>query len=382
MAQRIKTDWLLFSTIVALVAFGLVMIYSASSVVAELNPRIHSSFYFVSHQLAWAVLSFFVLMYFKKRDYRFLHTPAWAFGSVGVVLILQILVFFADTKTHRWFRLGGIGTLQPSEFAKPALLIFLAYFVTRRQETLNTRRTMLAVSLPLAVVAVTVGLGDLGTAIVLVLPAAIVFYVAGLQRKLVTAAVAVGLVFSVVFVVYKPYRLARIIGFFDPQFRMVSVFDPNGRIKKYVSESITTRDPGYQARQSRIAVGSGGVVGLGPMQGRQKIYYLPEAHTDFIYAVVGEELGLLGCGAVLAGFLIILWRGLQVTWEAPDDFGRYLALGLTSSIVIQALINISVVLDMGPTKGIPLPMISAGGSSLMSTLICLGMLLSVSEHSE
>jgi cell division protein FtsW len=118
------------------------------------------------------------------------------------------------------------------------------------------------------------------------------------------------------------------------------------------------------------------------MQGRQKIYYLPEAHTDFIYAVVGEELGFFGCSAVLAGFLIVLWRGLQVCWEAQDDFGRYLALGVTSSVVIQALINISVVLDMGPTKGIPLPMISAGGSSLMSTLMCLGMLLSVSEHSE
>jgi cell division protein FtsW len=145
---------------------------------------------------------------------------------------------------------------------------------------------------------------------------------------------------------------------------------------------VTTRDAGYQAHQSRIAVGSGGAVGLGLRQGRQKLFYLPEAHTDFIYAVVGEELGLFGCTAVLAGFLIILWRGLQVCWVAHDDFGRYLALGLTSSIVIQALINISVVLDMGPTKGIPLPMISAGGSSLLSTLICLGMLLSVSEHAE
>jgi cell division protein FtsW len=382
MAQRLKTDWLLFSTIVIMVGFGLVMVYSASSVVAELNPRIKSSFYFVSHQLVWAVFSFIVLMYFKKRDYRRLHSPAWAFGSVGVVLMLQILVFFADPKTHRWFRLQGIGTLQPSEFAKPALLIFLAYFVAQRQETINTRRTMLAVCLPLAVVAATVGIGDLGTAIVLVVPAAIVFYVAGLQRKLVTAALVAGLAFSVAFVAYKPYRLARIIGFFDPQYKLVSRIDHDGRVKKYISESITTRDPGYQARQSRIAVGSGGVVGLGPMQGIQKIYYLPEAHTDFIYAVVGEELGLFGCSAVLAGFLIILWRGLQVTWEAADDFGRYLALGLTSSIVIQAFINISVVLDMGPTKGIPLPMISAGGSSLMSTLICLGMLLSVSEHSE
>lgn len=382
MAQRLRTDWLLFSTIVVMVGFGIVMVYSASSVVAELNARTHSSFYYVTRQLAWAALSFVVLMYFKKRDYRRLHSAAWAFGTLGVVLMLQMVVFFADPKTHRWFRFQGIGTLQPSEFAKPALVIFLAYFVTLKRESINTRRTMLAVALPLAVIAATVGIGDLGTAIVLVVPAAIVFYVAGLNRKLVTAALLAGILFSVAFVVYKPYRLARIIGFFDPEFRVVSIFDKGGRIKKYVNESVTTRDPGYQARQSRIAVGSGGLAGLGPMQGRQKIYYLPEAHTDFIYAVIGEELGFFGCGAVLTGFLIILWRGLQVSWEATDDFGRYLALGLTSSIVIQAFINISVVLDMGPTKGIPLPMISSGGSSLLSTLICLGMLLSVSEHAE
>jgi len=381
-ARRLKTDWLLFSTIVTMVGFGLVMVYSASSVVGLMNPRIQSSFYFAGHQLAWAAISFLALMYFKKRDYRKLQSPAWAFGTVGVVLVLQILVSILDSKTHRWFRLQGIGTLQPSEFAKPALLIFLAWFVTLKQETINTRRTMLAVCLPLCVLAATVGFGDLGTAIVLIVPAAIVFYVAGLERKFVTAAAVLGLLFSVAFIAYKPYRLARIIGFFDPQYKVISLFDHTGRIKKYVNESITTRDAGYQAHQSRIAVGSGGVAGLGLMEGKQKIYYLPEAHTDFIYAVVGEELGLFGCGAVLAGFLVILWRGLQVCWLAPDDFGRYLALGVTSSIVIQALINISVVLDMGPTKGIPLPMISAGGSSLLSTLMCLGMLLSVSEHSE
>jgi len=381
-ARRLNTDWLLFSTIVTMVGFGLVMVYSASSVVGLMNPRIQSSFYFAGHQLAWAAISFLALMYFKKRDYRKLQSPAWAFGTVGVVLVLQILVSILDSKTHRWFRLQGIGTLQPSEFAKPALLIFLAWFVTLKQETINTRRTMLAVCLPLCVLAATVGFGDLGTAIVLIVPAAIVFYVAGLERKFVTAAAVLGLLFSVAFIAYKPYRLARIIGFFDPQYKVISLFDHTGRIKKYVNESITTRDAGYQAHQSRIAVGSGGVAGLGLMEGKQKIYYLPEAHTDFIYAVVGEELGLFGCGAVLAGFLVILWRGLQVCWLAPDDFGRYLALGVTSSIVIQALINISVVLDMGPTKGIPLPMISAGGSSLLSTLMCLGMLLSVSEHSE
>ena len=381
MAQRLRTDWVLFGTIVAMVGFGLVMIYSASSVVAQMNPRIKSSFYFAAHQLVWAMLSFGGLMYFKRRDYRALESPGWAFGSLGVVLFLQILVFFFDPKTHRWFRLEGVGTLQPSEFAKPALAIFFAYFVTQKQDAINSKRTMIAASLALAVIAAAVGFGDLGTALVLIIPAAIVFYVAGLQRKFVLIALLTGLAFSLAFVASKPYRMARIIGFFDPEYKLISMIDRQERIKKYVSESITTRDPGYQVRQSKIAVGSGGVVGLGLMQGKQKILYLPEAHTDFIYAVVGEELGLFGCAAVLAGFLLILWRGLQLCWMAPDDFGRYLALGVTCSIVIQALINMSVVLGMGPTKGIPLPMISAGGSSLMSTLMCLGMLLSVSERS-
>jgi len=381
MAQQLKSDWLLFGTIVAMAGAGLVMIYSASSVVAQLNPRIHESYYYAAHQLVWAVFSFAALMFFKRRDYRMLQSPAWAFGALGMVLFLQILVFFLDSKTHRWFRLSGVGTLQPSEFAKPALIVFFAYFVTQKRDAINTRRTIAAACLALAVLAATVGLGDLGTAVVLIVPAAVVFYVAGLERKFVVAALAVGALVAVGFVASKPYRMARIVGFFDPDYRYLDMVDPDGKIKKYISQSVTTRDASYQVRQSKIAIGSGGVLGLGLMQGKQKILYLPEAHTDFIYAVVGEELGLWGCGAILAGFLVILWRGMQLYWVALDDFGRYLALGVTSSIVIQALINMSVVLGMGPTKGIPLPMISAGGSSLMSTLICLGMLLSVSEHS-
>lgn len=382
MAQKLKTDWLLFTTIVVMVGFGLIMVYSASSVTAQLNPRIQSSFHFASHQLLWACVSFVALMYLKKIDYHRLESPGWGFGSLGVVLVMQILVAIVDTKTHRWFHLGPLGTFQPAEFAKPALLIFLAYFVTMRHGTVNNKRTILAMMLPLAVLSAAVAFGDLGTAIVLIVPVAIVFYVAGLERKFVAAAVLAGLLFAIGFVAAKPYRIGRVIAFFDPEYKIIGMFDKTGRVKKYMTEAATIRDAGYQARQSKIAIGSGGVTGLGLMQGRQKIMYLPEAHTDFIYAVIGEELGLFGCTAVLAGFLIILWRGLQLCWLAPDDFGRYLALGITSSIVVQALINISVVLDMGPTKGIPLPMISAGGSSLLSTLMCLGILLSVSEHSE
>ncbi|HEX6895816.1 MAG TPA: FtsW/RodA/SpoVE family cell cycle protein, partial [Bryobacteraceae bacterium] len=261
MAQRLKSDWMLFSTITAMVSFGIVMVYSASSVASlapvatQLGAKIDSSFHYAGHQLAWAVVSFMALMYFKRMDYRRLHSAGWAFGSLGVVLFLQILVFFFDPKTHRWFRLGALGTLQPSEFGKPALIIFFAYFVTLKQDAINSRRTVLAAGMALAILAASVGLGDLGTAIVLILPAAIVFYVAGLERKFVAGALIVGLLACVGFVASKPYRMARIIGFFDPDYTLLDRLDPDGKIKKYVSQSITTRDPSYQVRQSKIAVG-------------------------------------------------------------------------------------------------------------------------------
>jgi cell division protein FtsW len=178
----------------------------------------------------------------------------------------------------------------------------------------------------------------------------------------------------------KPYRLARVLRHVDPELKLVDRVNPSGEIRSYLRRSQGATDPTYQPKQSRIAVGSGGVLGVGLMQGKQKLLYLPEAHTDYIYAVVGEELGLWGATGILVGFFVILWRGLRLFYVAPDDFGRYLALGVTVSVVLQAIFNISVVLDMGPTKGIPLPMISYGGSSLLSTLISLGLLLSVSEH--
>jgi cell division protein FtsW len=180
--------------------------------------------------------------------------------------------------------------------------------------------------------------------------------------------------------VTSPYRLARVVKFFDPEFKIVNQFDPKGRVKAQLEKSLTTRDTNYQLQQSQIAVGAGGPAGLGLMNGRQKLLYLPEAHTDFIYAVVSEELGLLGSGGLLLGFFLIFWRGWRAALRMNDDFGRYLALGVTAVVVVQGLINISVVLGMMPTKGIPLPMISSGGSSLLSTLASLGILMNVSEH--
>ncbi len=377
MAQRVKTDWLLFNTILLMVCFGLVMVYSASSVGAHF--KFESSTHFALRQLGWALGSFAVLMYCKKRDYRVMRSPHFAFGALGVVLILLIAVYFVDGRTHRWFRLP-MGSIQPSEFAKPALVLFLAYFLTRHTQFINEKRTILQAGLALAVLAITVVVADLGTAIVLVATALVMFFVAGLNRQYFAIAVAGIALFAGMAVAMKPYRLARLILFVDPDFLILDTLDSSGKIKKYLSDSVAGRGGGYQIQQAKIAIGSGGFTGLGLMASNQKWLFLPEAHTDTIYAVVGEELGFGGCFAILAGFLIITWRGLRLYWTAPDDFGRYLALGATASIVIQALINISVVLDLGPTKGIPLPMISFGGSSLLSTLLCLGMLMSVSEQ--
>ena len=174
--------------------------------------------------------------------------------------------------------------------------------------------------------------------------------------------------------------MARAIDFVDRNHALLAKLDPQGKLLKYSHESAATNDPGYQQRQAKIAVGSGGVVGVGLMESKQKLLYLPEAETDFIYAVVGEETGFFGAALLVVGFVVVLWRGIRTYVTAADDFGRYLALSVTVSVVVQALVNVSVVLDLLPNKGIPLPFISYGGSSLLSTLLLMGMLLSVSEH--
>ena len=378
MAQRLRTDWTLFLTVLTLVCFGLVIVYSASSLVAEFKFRNTSHFF--ARQLVWAVFSFVALMYFKNRDYRRMRTAAWAFVPLGLVLLGLLAVYFADPRTHRWFRAGPF-SLQPSEFAKPALILFMAYFISMRSSVINNRYTLGPAALVVVLLAFMVGAADLGTAIVLVVTATVLFYVAGLDRRYFIAAALAGVVLVVAAVAAKPYRMGRIIGYIDPEYKLLDRFDSSGTIKNYIHRSASAHDPSYQVRQSKIALGTGGLLGVGLMQGKQKLLYLPEAHTDFIYAVVGEELGLWGSGALLMGFVVILWRGLRLFWLAPDDFGKYLALGVTASIVVQAFINMSVVVDIIPNKGIPLPMISSGGSSLLSTLTSLGLLLSVSELS-
>jgi cell division protein FtsW len=376
---KLKTDQILFITVLAMVAFGIVMLYSASSAVAELRYDL-PPYYFVIRQLGWAVGSFVVLMWFKRMDYRRMNTAAWAFSGLGIVLTALLLVFFADPKNHRWFKFPGIGSLQPSEFAKPALILFLAYFIARRSQVINRRRTLAQAFLAIAMLGLLVVASDLGTAMVPVISALIVLWVAGLEKRILAGLVGIGAMLAVLAVLSKGYRLERVISFVDPQYKFIDQIDPGGRIRAYTKHGDRGRDGAYHPRQSLIAIGAGGSLGVGLMEGKQKLLFLPEAHTDYIYASIAEELGLFGTASVLLGFLVILWRGSRLFVLARDDFGKYLALGVTVTIVVQALINISVVLDLVPTKGFPLPMISFGGSSLLSTLICMGMLLSVSEH--
>ncbi|MBE7157103.1 MAG: putative lipid II flippase FtsW [Rhodospirillales bacterium] len=380
MAQRLRTDWVLFFTVLGLVCFGLIMVYSSSSMLAQLRYHVSDTYFFL-RQLGWAVFSFIILLYCMRRDYRGWNSPKLAFTGLGFVLLLLVLVYLVDSTSHRWLHAGPF-RLQPSEFAKPALALFLAYFLCQRLDAVNDRETLQPILVCMGVIAIAVALADLGTAVVLVATTAVVIFVAGLDLKYLAVGAAMFAVLGLGFILLKPYRLARAIDFVDKKHILLDKLDPNGHLLQYAKNTASTSDPGYQQRQAKIAVGSGGVTGVGLMESKQKLLYLPEAETDFIYAVVGEETGFFGCLFVIGGFVVVLWRGIRTYLHAPDSFGRYLALSVTVCVVVQALINVSVVLDLLPNKGIPLPFISYGGSSLLSTLLLMGMLLSVSEQSE
>jgi cell division protein FtsW len=377
MAQRLKTDWILFLTVLTLVCFGLVMVYSASSFVAELKYNVSSTYFFL-RQLGWAVFSFLVLLYCMRKDYRRWNNPKIAFACLGSVMLLLVVVYVTDGR-HRWLRAGPL-SMQPSELAKPALALFLSFFLCRRVDTVNQRQTLGPIAVAVSVMALAVAVADFGTAVVLIAMTVAVMFVAGIERRYLALCAVLAMLLGIGFIVMKPYRLMRAIEFVDKDHKLLSSIDPHGRILEYAHETAATSDPGYQQLQAKIAVGSGGLTGAGLMESKQKLLYLPEAHTDFIYGVIGEETGFFGAALLIVGFAVVLWRGIRTFVRANDNFGRYLALSVTICVVVQALMNISVVLCLLPNKGIPLPFISSGGSSLLSTLLMMGILLSVSEH--
>jgi len=363
MAKRVSVDRWLFAVTMLLVFVGLVMVFSASAVMAR--ERFGSPYAFLLKQLIWASAGIVAMVVAMQVDYRRYKNPALVFSFLGITTLLLISVFFLDRShnTHRWIHAGGF-SFQPSELAKPVLILFLAYFLEGRARTMDDwRNTLVPAAAPvLMLLGLIVLQPDLGTAIACAGIAACILYVAGMRLRYFGYAFAASLVPLYFLIFHVSFRRDRILAFMNP----------------YAER----QKAGFHLIQSLIAVGTGGLTGTGLMEGKQKLFYLPEPHTDFIFAVTAEELGLVGALFVVTLFAIFLWRGMRVSWRTEDLFGRYLAVGITSMVVLQAFINISVVLGMMPTKGIPLPLVSYGGSSLFVTLACVGVLLNITKQTD
>lgn len=368
MAKRLETDRWLFGVTLVLCLMGAVMIFSASAITAQ--QMYGHSYIFVARQAAWLMMGLLGMFALMKLDYHRLREPAVVYTVLCVVLVMLVGTFFLDKShaTHRWIKLGPLN-LQPSEMAKLAIILYLAWFLDlrrRRETSLEFRKqdflqTILPAVAPILVcVALIVAQPDLGTSVDVVLIMAAILFVAGLSWKWLAVGAAAGLPALLLLIMNASYRQARLMAFLHPD------SDPQGA--------------GFQLLQSLIAVGSGGFTGVGLMESKQKLFYLPEAHTDFIFAVICEELGFLGATIVFALFAMYAWRGLRAAFNAPDGFGRMVALGVTAMVLFQALINFAVVLGMMPTKGIPLPFVSYGGSSLLVMLLATGVLLNISQQ--
>jgi cell division protein FtsW len=361
MARKLKSDQTLFVATLLLVCLSVIMVYSASAVVAM--ERYQQPYLFLTKQLMWATLGLAVLWIVMRVDYQMYREPVFIWSSLAIVGICLIAVMFSPpvNNARRWFSIGGLG-IQPSELAKLAAIFFIADMLERRMQRINELGYGI---LPIAIViGALVGLiviePDFGTAMTLAVIAAVMIFAAGLSYTYVFGTLLLALPLVAAMAMSAGYRRRRLLTFMNPW------EDPLG--------------DGFQIIQSLIAVGTGGVTGKGLMGGVQKLFYLPEPHTDFIFSVISEELGLIGATLVVICFCIITWRGLRVALRAPDRFGAFLALGLTTMVAVQAFMNISVVLSLMPTKGIPLPLVSFGGSSLLINLVGMGVLLNVSQH--
>lgn len=362
MAKKLKPDRILFFATLVLVGFGVAMVFSASAVMAK--EKMTGPNYFSFRQLIFATIGLAVMFVVMKVDYHAYRHPAAVFSALAIVVSLLVLVFFlaATANTHRWIQLAGF-SVQPSELAKLSLIFFLAYFLERRKGKVNDLAfTLVPVAVIVLLLAGLIVLQkDLGTAVSLLVISGVLLFVAGLDLRWIAVSIIFALPAFYLLVSRVKYRRERILAFLHPW------EEPLGH--------------GFQIIQSLLSVASGGVAGLGFMEGKQKLFYLPAAHTDFIFAVVGEEAGMIGTCAILTLFSLFLWRGIRVSMRAPDLFGSYLALGITMMVCVQAFINMSVVLALLPTKGIGLPFFSYGGSSLVVMLAAVGILLNVSQQS-
>ena len=364
MPARVGADKWMFLTTLVLVVIGLAMVFSASAVVAQ--ERYNSEFADLGRQAGWALAGVLLMLVLMRIDYSLYNSPRFIYPALCVTTLLLVMVFFipGSHNTHRWIRFGGHFTFQPSEIAKPVLVLFLAWFLQSRLDKMrDLKQTLLrAVIMPGVFILLIVKQPDLGTALVLAGVTAMVLVLAGMEWKYLFAgfcAMLPGLAALLFMVAWRRQR-------------MLVFLHPNCDARPIAPAS-------YHVCQSLIAVGSGGLTGHGFMEGMQKLFYLPEAPTDFIFANIAEELGFIGAIVIVALFVLFGVRGFRTAFRSQDPFARLVAFGITASILLQAFFNISVVLSLVPTKGIPLPLISSGGSSLFFTLASIGILLNISK---
>lgn len=369
MAKKLRIDWFLFAIAAGLALFGAVMVYSASAMISLKetadNPEGATQFSYFFKQFGFTLAGLIVMYVASRVDYKIYQNKLVVLGILAVTAILLIAVygFPPINGARRWIRFPGF-SFQPSELAKIALPVFLAWFLTIKEKSVGElKETVLPC---LAVLAFLGGLivlePDLGTMIVLCAIFVSVYFAAGAKILHLAAVGLVMLVVGLAALIFAPWRVARMMAFFDP------------------CAPENAAGAGYQVCQSLYAIGSGGVLGEGFAKGQQKLFYLPYPYSDFIFAVVGEELGLIGTLAVVVAFGFLLWRGTRAALLAPDRFGMLLGIGIITGLIVQALFNISVVISILPAKGIPLPFISYGGSSIIVTLFAVGILLNISQY--
>lgn len=362
MKDENRIDWFMFGIAAALALFGAMMVYSASAMFALKETESTSQFTYFYKQVAFTVAGLAGMFLVSKIDYRIYQKPwvVYSIFAVTIVLLLAVFGFPAINGAKRWIRFSGF-SFQPSELAKIALPIFLAYYLTKKEDLVgDLKETVLPCVLALGLLGGLVFMEkDLGTTIVLCAIFSVVYFSAGARLVHIGSVAGILVVIGIGAIFFAPWRIARMMAFLDPF--------------EYAD------DEGYQVVQSLYAIGSGGIFGEGFAQGHQKLFYLPYPYSDFIFSVVGEELGLIGTLAVVIAFALLLWRGARAAVMAPDRFGNLLAIGIITGIIVQALFNISVVTSILPAKGIPLPFISYGGSSVIVTMIGIGILLNISK---
>jgi cell division protein FtsW len=360
----VRFDPLLLCAVLALVTLGLVMVYSASAVLAQ--DKLGDSLYFLKRQLSAAGMGLVAMAVMMKLGWRRLARLAYPMLLVAILLLIAVAIPGIGTTAggaRRWIRLPGF-SLQPAEIAKFAWVVYLSYSLAKKREKVATFSVGFLPHLALCGILVLLCMlqPDFGSSVLLVFMLFVLLFAAGTKLSYLVGSVLLALPLAFVAIATSPYRMKRILAFLDPWAHR--------------------HDVGYQVAESLMSIGSGGITGLGLGDGRQKLFFLPEAHTDFIFSILGEETGLIGVGLLVVLYAVVLWRGVRASLAAGETFGTYLGLGFTAIIAFQATVNMCVAMGLLPTKGLTLPFVSYGGTSLAVLMGAAGVLLSLSASTQ